>query len=166
MLLSLRKKKGLTSLFKEVRVFKVGSQFCRDALRCLAGPTGHARHLYGKRVCTPSRHTNDTHALPQTLLLSCLKTNLRTNGALVREPRVSTPCDMRFFPNATERTAIFREVHLKMAIFPVSRGKIACHKGRKSQEMLGQSRENSLVYWFFRPNCLGETPGRQPCQAE
>ena len=48
---------------------------------------------------------------------------LRAKGTLIYEPRFSYPCEMQFFPSDTGRMATFEANPLKMAIFPMSRGK-------------------------------------------
>ena len=47
---------------------------------------------------------------------------MRGKGALISEPRFSTPCDMRF-SHATKGNGHLEVNPLKMTIFPVSRGK-------------------------------------------
>ena len=45
--------------------------------------------------------------------------NLRAQGTLISEPRIFTPCDMRFLPCDTEKLAVSKGIRFKMAIFPV-----------------------------------------------
>ena len=61
---------------------------------------------------------------------------LRAEGALISEPRFSTPCDMRFFPCDTGKTAIFKEKPLKMAILPLSHGKNRMSQGVENRGSL------------------------------
>ena len=45
-------------------------------------------------------------------------TSLRAKGALISEPRFSTPCEMRFFPREKGKTAFVKRNHLDKGRFP------------------------------------------------
>ena len=49
--------------------------------------------------------------------------SLRAKGTLIGEPRFSSPGDMPFFPREKGKMVLFEGFSLKMALFPVSRGK-------------------------------------------
>ena len=54
---------------------------------------------------------------------------LRAKGALISEPRLSTPCEMRFFPREKGKTA-FSKRNPRQRPFSLSRvGKIASRRG-------------------------------------
>ena len=61
--------------------------------------------------------------------------SLRAKGTLDREPRSSTPCDMRF-PRNTGKMAFLEGFSLKKAIFFVSRGKNRMSQGVENQGSL------------------------------
>ena len=66
--------------------------------------------------------------LPLSFFLA-LRTTLRAKGALISEPRFSTPCEMRFFPREKGKMDFVEGFSLKMA-FSLSRvGKIASRRG-------------------------------------
>ena len=61
-----------------------------------------------------------------------LRITLRANGALISEPRFSTPCEMRFFPREKGKTA-FSKKNPRQRPFSLSRmGKSHLAGGRKS----------------------------------
>ena len=53
----------------------------------------------------------------------------RAKGALISEPRFSTPCKMHFFPREKGKTAFVEGFSLKNAVFPFSRGKNRISQG-------------------------------------
>ena len=58
--------------------------------------------------------------------------SLRAKGALISEPRFSTPCEMRFFPREKGKTAFLKK-NPRQRPFSLSRvGRIAFARGRKS----------------------------------
>ena len=70
------------------------------------------------------------------VLLSDLE-SLRAKGALISEPRLSTPCEMRFFPREKGKTAFFqRGFFFEKAVFPFSRGKNRISQGVESRGSL------------------------------
>ena len=78
------------------------------------------------------------------------QTSLRAKGALISEPRFSTPCEMRFLPREKGKTAFAEGFSLKRPVFPFSRG-----KNRISQ---GVDNRGSLI---SAPLALREIAGRQ-----
>ena len=61
---------------------------------------------------------------------------LRAKGALISEPRFSTPCEMRFFPCEKGKTAFFKENPSTKAVFPFSRGKNRISQGVENRGSL------------------------------
>ena len=65
----------------------------------------------------------------ETLTIGRPVDSLRAKGALITEPRFSTPCEMRFFPREKGKTA-FSNKNPQQRPFSVSRvGKIAARRG-------------------------------------
>ena len=65
-----------------------------------------------------------------------LQKPLRAKGALISESRVSTPCEMRFFPRDTGKMAFVDGFSLKMAFCLYRVGKIASRRGVENRGSL------------------------------
>ena len=61
---------------------------------------------------------------------------LRAKGALISEPRFSTPCEMRFFPREKGKTAFVEGFSLKKAVSPFSRRKNRISQGVENRGSL------------------------------
>ena len=61
---------------------------------------------------------------------------MRAKGALISEPRFSTPCEMRFFPREKGENGLFRDKPSTKAIFPFSRGKNRISQGVENRGSL------------------------------
>ena len=64
------------------------------------------------------------------------KHTLRAKGALISEPRFSTPCEMRFFPREKGKTAFVEGFFSEKAVFPFSRGKNRISQGVENRGSL------------------------------
>ena len=108
---------------KERRIWR-GTEEAFEVRSCWFWPPGAVCLI----IVTLSKEEQEL-ALTHPCVVSEIKTTLRAKGALISEPRFSTPCDMRFFPLEKEKMAFVEGFSLKMA-FSLSRvEKIARRKG-------------------------------------